>query len=121
MIRRPPVSTRTDTPFPFTTLFRSGLGGKGGRQALECLARAGIGKDCEVGVFFGRNVEHQLIMRATPQCRQQGTRYAVHSQRAFVTAPRSEEHTSELQSLVRISYAVICLKKKSNHRIKKQK
>src|SRR3546814_4733795 len=69
MIRRPPRSTRTDTLFPYTTLFRS-LGEPG------ALDRRG----------------------AVRRCRR--------------TAPRSEEHTSELQSLMRISYAVFCLKKK---------
>src|SRR3546814_20712302 len=71
MIRRPPRSTRTDTLFPYTTLFRS-LGGR--RMA----ARLGA-------------VDHQRIADLPD---------------------RSEEHTSELQSLMRISYAVFCLKKK---------
>src|SRR3546814_16348765 len=71
MIRRPPRSTRTDTLFPYTTLFRSRRGG-----------RAAKGRD-------------------PPD---QGS--------ADRRGPRSEEHTSELQSLMRISYAVFCLKKK---------
>src|SRR3546814_6555103 len=85
MVRRPPRSTRTDTLFPYTTLFRSGDG-----QALSIaagptrqnpLARTGRGP-----------------ARALPQLK---------------GPPRSEEHTSELQSLMRISYAVFCLKKKN--------
>src|SRR3546814_9482814 len=75
MIRRPPRSTRTDTLFPYTTLFRSaGIHGLHARDATT--ERKGLEK----------HVKH----------------------------PRSEEHTSELQSLMRISYAVFCLKKKKN-------
>src|SRR3546814_8878557 len=87
MIRRPPRSTRTDTLFPYTTLFRSRPGRpphrrpvQGGVPALPRAERPGPA------------VRHDL-----------GHRPAVH---------RSEEHTSELQSLMRISYAVFCLKKK---------
>src|SRR3546814_3214523 len=75
MIRRPPRSTRTDTLFPYTTLFRS-PGNRG---------RANCGSSCP-------------------------NRRSAHLRRA--TGRRSEEHTSELQSLMRISYAVFCLKKK---------
>src|SRR3546814_4687854 len=75
MIRRPPRSTRTDTPFPYTTLFRSPL----------CLLLTGS-------------------YRVSPRESAQGAR--------SVSNGRSEEHTSELQSLMRISYAVFCLKKK---------
>src|SRR3546814_5208003 len=85
MIRRPPRSTRTDTLFPYTTLFRSGgVGGAGAPILLFLLRRFGallVGAD-RAGV---------------------GGRFS---------ADRSEEHTSELQSLMRISYAVFCLKKK---------
>src|SRR3546814_14869514 len=79
MIRRPPRSTRTDTLFPYTTLFRSFLGG----------ARTGGG-----------------VAGAAPQRADRRDRCATNRRR------RSEEHTSELQSLMRISYAVFCLKKK---------
>src|SRR3546814_17968967 len=78
MIRRPPRSTRTDTLFPYTTLFRS--------------------LDTEDGV-----VELDVAGR----CRVEGLNLDLH-----LSALRSEEHTSELQSLMRISYAVFCLKKK---------
>src|SRR3546814_6713225 len=78
MIRRPPRSTRTDTLFPYTTLFRSRH-----RVAVDLLALSIPDRD--------------------------GRRVAVAHQ---VDAVRSEEHTSELQSLMRISYAVFCLKKK---------
>src|SRR3546814_2060340 len=87
MIRRPPISTRTDTLFPYTTLFRSALVPRTfGNPELG----PEIGKEFEVGFdteFFGQRVDL-----------------------SFTT--RSEEHTSELQSLMRISYAVFCLKKK---------
>src|SRR3546814_5925798 len=85
MIRRPPRSTRTDTRFPYTTLFRSGR------------SRAGLGKPASFGLCAVRNLLDRHVGH--------------HAQ-----APtRSEEHTSELQSLMRISYAVFCLKKKKNN------
>src|SRR3546814_12838957 len=90
MIRRPPRSTRTDTLFPYTTLFRS---------KRDCADRCpvarrhdpagtawGGGADCRPGAASGRG--------------------------AAARGERSEEHTSELQSLMRISYAVFCLKQK---------
>src|SRR3546814_7931929 len=90
MIRRPPRSTRTDTLFPYTTLFRScGM-------ALSSGSRATIS---EATCFS--NCAWCSAVRAC----------AV-SPRKRSTAPRSEEHTSELQSLMRSSYAVFCLKKK---------
>src|SRR3546814_9182689 len=94
MIRRPPRSTRTDTLFPYTTLFRSSARqyGKAGRWHLP-LTRA---QQC-AGRSHRRNY-------GNPQGRYAGA--------------RSEEHTSELQSLMRISYAVFCLKKKKQHTTK---
>src|SRR3546814_19521088 len=97
MIRRPPRSTRTDTLFPYTTLFRSRQrdlceGCAMGRGAVAPVPAAGVGD---------RRRAH-LARRA---------RRGAISDRAGRTA-RSEEHTSELQSLMRISYAVFCLKKK---------
>src|SRR3546814_14527036 len=87
MIRRPPRSTRTDTLFPYTTLFRSrGRGGRQGRIALRSFAPRGGTPDFPGGPAGG------------------------------VEGERSEEHTSELQSLMRISYAVFCLKKKKKRR-----
>src|SRR3546814_2627721 len=94
MIRRPPRSTRTDTLFPYTTLFRSDIehieiifAAKGlfipGHAVLEC--RHGV--TCARQIFFA-HPDTKLYLR-------------------------SEEHTSELQSLMRISYAVFCLKKKT--------
>src|SRR3546814_4994914 len=85
MIRRPPRSTRTDTLFPYTTLFRS-VRRTGGRRAAQLPARSLPG-----------TAVRGAVTRGHAGC---GRR------------PRSEEHTSELQSLMRISYAVFCLKKK---------
>src|SRR3546814_1680408 len=81
MIRQPPISTRTDTLFPYTTLFRSFL--------------------------------PWLISMQSP--RHRPSRPWRHIGAGFRQKSRSEEHTSELQSLMRISYAVFCLKKKINH------
>src|SRR3546814_18952838 len=77
MIRRPPRSTRTDTLFPYTTLFRS--------------------------ILISQSTDH-LTAVTFCLCREKT---------ALVKIIRSEEHTSELQSLMRISYAVFCLKKKN--------
>src|SRR3546814_3776413 len=84
MIRRPPRSTRTDTLFPYTTLFRS-IAQRDGDGLL------GIGLADDVAVEFGDDLTRGK------RCHD-----------SF----RSEEHTSELQSIMRISYAVFCLKKK---------
>src|SRR3546814_8195236 len=89
MIRRPPRSTRTDTLFPYTTLFRS-------RRAHP---RHGDGG------FIGSAVEWRIVSNR----RDVGGRWCGR----ICATPRSEEHTSELQSLMRISYAVFCLKKKN--------
>src|SRR3546814_6065360 len=95
MIRPPPRSTRTDTLFPYTTLFRS----------IRHLDRPDAGRADEHRIALERSpgVEHRVLRRAgrPDQVRDDGGR-----------ARRSEEHTSELQSLMRISYAVFCLKKK---------
>src|SRR3546814_8962333 len=88
MIRRPPRSTRTDTLFPYTTLFRS--------------------KACLVGVN-GKIVELCDEIERFPQRRVGKLELGRFSQYS-----RSEEHTSELQSLMRNSYAVFCLKKKND-------
>src|SRR3546814_1004031 len=98
MIRRPPRSTRTDTLFPYTTLFRSAPSpaphGPGGDPAPRARRRGRSGAPPP-----GRGAPP-----ATPA--------------RLREAPRSEEHTSELQSLMRISYAVFCLKKKKKHKNK---
>src|SRR3546814_2641561 len=109
MIRRPPRSTRTDTLFPYTTLFRSGRKGfvewplaEAARSALAELVL-----DRQVGLAYGGRREDRHGRRLAHLIRDDG----LWVQGAMLEA-RSEEHTSELQSLMRISYAVFCLKKK---------
>src|SRR3546814_9726336 len=95
MIRRPPRSTRTDTPFPYTTLFRS--------HAARHRRRA----------EGGRQLGDERIVRRAQSPGPGYRRFAGEPRAGRRTArPRSEEHTSELQSLMRNSYAVFCLKKK---------
>src|SRR3546814_3571671 len=103
MIRRPPRSTRTDTLFPYTTLFRSGDGDD--VRTIPC-ARFGNGTHPH-----GR-VRHACPGRRHGQPARSGKDPAGRCRQAPVA--RSEEHTSELQSLMRISYAVFCLKKKKH-------
>src|SRR3546814_1114719 len=97
MFRRPPRSTRTDTLFPYTTLFRSmrKAGAEGVAQQVAALAQ---------------KIEQDARQRAEWTAQAGVGVNALH--RAAGGRPRSEEHTSELQSLMRISYAVFCLKKK---------
>src|SRR3546814_7304909 len=108
MIRRPPRSTRTDTLFPYTTLFRSGIGAAGaggvGRSAAGDRAVRGAGQR---QVDAGGGI-------AAKAGKRRGSRRCPFHRRSVSDAGRSEEHTSELQSLMRISYAVFCLKKKKN-------
>src|SRR3546814_3495819 len=103
MRRRPPVSTRTDTLLPYTTLFRSGeqqVGGDDRDHRLQVVDdRAGLGADTR------DRGEIQRDRAALQQHHGGGAEPAGGRDR------RSEEHTSELQSLMRISYAVFCLKK----------
>src|SRR3546814_3488683 len=105
MIRRPPRSTRTDTLFPYTTLFRSPDHACPGRK-LAMGAMLGV----VAALLDAGRIQAQpagLIVRVSDW-----QRSALPSARCGVSSPRSEEHTSELQSLMRISYAVFCLKKK---------
>src|SRR3546814_16376065 len=106
MIRRPPRSTRTDTLFPYTTLFRSVVQNRpqGINSGLFDLESVQVLKGPQ-GTLFGRNTTGGavLISPVTPTDEFEGY--------------RSEEHTSELQSLMRISYAVFCLKKKNKKKI----
>src|SRR3546814_7681999 len=103
MIRRPPKSTRTDTLFPYTTLFRSAPS-----QRLRDGAPArGGGRDRD-----GDRLDSTLVKNFVPFGRWIGTGQRAHDGGRFIGHGRSEEHTSELQSLMRISYAVFCLKKK---------
>src|SRR3546814_1834088 len=106
MIRRPPRSTRTDTLFPYTTLFRS-RNPADGRAAL--VARRGAARR----YHGGDRTDSRRTRTADPlrQPRPRRGRSARDTDRR--DRRRSEEHTSELQSLMRISYAVFCLKKKT--------
>src|SRR3546814_4778226 len=118
MVRRPPRSTRTDTLFPYTTLFRSlqldvgvdlvvgehaALGEEGAVliEVLQRLAQRAADRR-DVGQLLGRQVVQVLVHRVAWM---------------DLVLDRSEEHTSELQSLMRISYAVFCLKKKKHTNI----
>src|SRR3546814_9627512 len=85
MIRRPPRSTRTDTLFPYTTLFRSSRPYSGHEQSRHLIGRGEVNNRA----YWFTDYRPRSLRRN-----------------------RSEEHTSELQSLMRISYAVLCLKKK---------
>src|SRR3546814_1646301 len=91
IIRRPPRSTRTDTLLPYTTLFRS-------IRAFSIPLPAAHGSPLALSQLLSQSCH----MRASGALAGHG-------------APRSEEHTSELQSLMRTSYAVFCLKKKKNN------
>src|SRR3546814_1262086 len=103
MVRRPPRSTRTDTLFPYTTLFRSLP------RHLEDGARRPAPRLPRHQRPARRLGRHVAGRRSRRQGERQGGEDALPHQGA---AGRSEEHTSELQSLMRISYAVFCLKKK---------
>src|SRR3546814_3923408 len=105
MIRRPPMSTRTDTLFPYTTLFRSPGGviaSLYARGLIDYLRTRGVDPD----LLYGPARVTQLD--------------AGRGHEEIPLTERSEEHTSELQSLMRISYAVFCLKKKNKHTYKLQ-
>src|SRR3546814_4584444 len=104
MIRRPPRSTRTDTLFPYTTLFRSaeiviaGADERSGTAAERLAAHGGPRR-----ALAGEQASAQ-------RCERFGFAHDT-----ALPLHRSEEHTSELQSLMRISYAVFCLKKKNRN------
>src|SRR3546814_6537357 len=105
MIRRPPRSTRTDTLFPYTTLCRSISEFAPGQFEITLRHKPDALRACDDAIMYKRLVKaiaqaHGLeaTFMAKPFAQQAGS--------------RSEEHTSELQSLMRISYAVFCLKKK---------
>src|SRR3546814_4510680 len=106
MLRRPPRSTRTDTRFPYTTLFRSESYRRRGESLGRPARRAGrarppLWQDGAAGAQDGARHAADALIRGEDGFHQPSSQ-------------RSEEHTSELQSLMRISYAVFCLKKKQN-------
>src|SRR3546814_1916477 len=94
MIRRPPRSTRTDTLFPYTTLFRS--------LSQELVDLTGFPRSVGAAPILQEAVDLVDLQDGILAC-------------GLLEGSRSEEHTSELQSLMRISYAVFCLKKKNSH------
>src|SRR3546814_4118629 len=100
MIRRPPRSTRTDTLFPYTTLFRS-----------EYRAKWNLPKDYPMVAPYYAETRRALAKQIGLGTKGRGGG----RKPAARGTKRSEEHTSELQSLMRISYAVFCLKKKPLH------
>src|SRR3546814_10200545 len=103
MIRRPPRSTRTDTLFPNTTLFRSVAAGRG---------EGGNRTDRHHPGFRIDILEQRRFVKPHRPCALHGLGAAGAGKLPGQPDKRSEEHTSELQSLMRISYAVFCLKKK---------
>src|SRR3546814_9595133 len=105
MLLRPPRSTRTDTLFPFPTLFRSALAGVDYARPLAADVELRLVTLLRADVHAGRDIAKLLDgLDALSVQRVAGQR-----------GDRSEEHTSELQSLMRRSYAVFCLKKKKKH------
>src|SRR3546814_3106034 len=114
MIRRPPRSTRTDTLFPYTTLFRS-------VSAFSVSSERRMAPDHSAP---GVNAAAQSVQKASTSAMASaagsfgGSGWKDGVQ--LNTKPRSEEHTSELQSLMRISYAVFCLKKKKRYNEQKE-
>src|SRR3546814_9195954 len=132
MIRRPPRSTRTDTLFPYTTLFRSTPGGAPARprdrpELLPDRIRAPRQPALEPGRARRDGPAGRVLQAAAAVRRRAGARAVGKDRRDHILlragdivrtgrgARRSEEHTSELQSLMRISYAVLCLEK-THHR-----
>src|SRR3546814_6907607 len=129
MIRRPPRSTRTDTLFPYTTLFRSLCDRYRAAESAHAIDRKRLDQRREHGWRGEQDRRFALedrSSRAGLSCRRRGQAdrvagrndidaghpYAPYIAALRPTVFRSEEHTSELQSLMRISYAVFCLKKK---------
>src|SRR3546814_3833671 len=133
MIRRPPRSTRTDTLFPYTTLFRSHK--EAAARLLDCSLHATCsavtasirGKEIEyclampgshwvmnsLAVLAAVSAAGADVVRAAAQLASLKPLKGRGERHEIVTPPRSEEHTSELPSLMRISYAVFCLHKQS--------
>src|SRR3546814_7864627 len=114
MILRPPRSTRTDTLFPYTTLFRSSYRRRHQGRAVYCAAAVHaatpVHRRPDGKTAAAATVDHGDVVRAV----------GVPAGGVGGGYCRSEEHTSELQSLMRISYAVFCLKKKNTHKTETQ-
>src|SRR3546814_9967179 len=122
MIRRPPRSTRTDTLFPYTTLFRSI-----GIARIQCVEPAAVefgerGLRLQRPAYSARSAvrvdEAERVDRVVAAVGEAGRdRARAHQRTERARFRRSEEHTSELQSLMRISYAVYCLDKKKTKQL----
>src|SRR3546814_2515645 len=112
MIRRPPRSTRTDTLFPYTTLFRSyqsrprRLTDAVSQDLAWTFSRCGLSAHCGSA---------RMTVWPKPLTRRLAPGYSSHPEAMITASGRSEEHTSELQSLMRISYAVFRLNKHTKH------
>src|SRR3546814_8369600 len=107
MIRRPPRSTRTDTLFPYTTLFLSSA------DLVLCLF------PMEPPIYARHDVDARFVGHPLADAMPlEPDRAAARAQLGLDADARSEEHTSDLQSLMRNSYAVFCLKKKKRHKRK---
>src|SRR3546814_6099108 len=122
MIRRPPRSTRTDTLFPYTTLFRSSPSQATRAVSTRMISGGGIMDWRSSAIRCSREEEDAGGSRRSRPCARARERYRDLMTNAAISiqglektySNRSEEHTSELQSLMRITYAVLCLKKKTN-------
>src|SRR3546814_4506952 len=111
MIRQPPRLTRTDTPFPYTTLFRSIMLGSDDPELLEKTAHQLVQEMEGIKEIRAPRLNDDL-QRPEILIRPHMDLAADLGVTTAALSQRSEEHTSELQSLIRISYAVFCLKKK---------
>src|SRR3546814_5481529 len=109
MIRRPPRSTRTDTLFPYTTLFDNASGPNIQTSTIECFNYVADMSPSTPWTEEEMSYTYIARLHIKPEM-EANFRQAI----ADMMEVRSEEHTSELQSLMRISYAVFCLKKKNN-------
>src|SRR3546814_8301767 len=114
MLRRPPRSTRTDTLFPHTTLFRSGPAGSRRSPSRRCPAPTRAVAAGRNSALLGgpRRPRTAPVERGSGEDRSTRSLHLVRVLLDVLPELRSEEHTSELQSLMRTSYAVFCLKKK---------
>src|SRR3546814_4770594 len=110
MRRRPPRSTRTDTRFPYTTLFRSGQELPTNLQPCPTRLEAAHPMKLLKSICLTVALCLTFTLSASADMKAKKISFTTNS-----GTPRSEEHTSELQSLMRISYAVFCLKKKNKH------
>src|SRR3546814_5689659 len=123
MIRRPPRFTRTDTLFPYTTLFRSDGDIVVARRILERTPEEGLSTPTDEHEM--RHLAAEILALDRGQVRRRCREQCAHPLHALEVAckpvrhchgHRSEEHTSELQSLMRISYAVFCLNNNTQHK-----